>query len=82
MLERQWQKDMAQFRRAARDRRKMIDAGWEYVGENGGRLWELSRGSRLGSRITDAMVAKDGLGIWVRVSGAALTSHTDAPKET
>lgn len=35
------------YRRHARE---MARAGWEYVGEGGGHLWQLVRGSRRGQR--------------------------------
>ena len=53
-----------QYRREVRAMRK---AGWEYVGEGGGSLWELVRGYRLGHQIVAAKVACDGLGVWVKI---------------
>lgn len=50
-----------------REERSMLRAGWERVGEGGGRLWELVRGGRFGSRIVDARVAEDGVSLWVRI---------------
>lgn len=60
-----------------RDRRDMIRQGWEYVGEGGGRLWELYRGGRSGHRIVEAKVARDGMGIWVLIEdhSAELTAR-------
>ena len=50
-----------------REHREMLRAGWEYVGERGGDLWELYRGKRVGYKIIDAKAAIDGLGIWVKI---------------
>jgi hypothetical protein len=54
-------------RKVRRQRRDMIRLRWEYVGENGGRLWELYRDCRYDHRIVDAIVAEDGMGFWVKV---------------
>jgi hypothetical protein len=53
--------------RTRRFHRKMTALGYEEVGENGGRLWEIRRGWRVGSRIVDAVVAPHGLSIYVRI---------------
>lgn len=50
-----------------REQRRRLHDGWEYVGEGGGSLWELKRGVRLSHRITDAAVAVDGKGVWVKI---------------
>ena len=55
------------YRRHARE---MARAGWEYVGEGGGHLWQLVRGSRRGQRIVAATPALDGLGVWVLIMPA------------
>jgi hypothetical protein len=49
-----------------RDHRDMPKAGWEYVGEGGGKLWELNRGYRIGHRIAEVKIAADGVGVWVK----------------
>jgi hypothetical protein len=54
-----------------REQRKMKALGWEYVGEGGGKLWELYRGGRVGHRIVGAAVDITGLGIWVLVKEGA-----------
>jgi hypothetical protein len=41
--------------------------GFERVGENGGRLWELYRGRRLGQKIVACEIDPDGLAVWVKV---------------
>lgn len=70
MLEKQWQKQAVAIRR---DRRTHERDGWEYLGEGGGRIWELVRGSRMGHRIVAAEVAADGLGVWVKVEDPRTT---------
>jgi hypothetical protein len=57
--------------RVRRDRRDMLRTGWEYVGEGGGMLWELYRGSRMGQVITDVRIAADGLGVWIKTAKRA-----------
>jgi len=57
--------------RARRDRRDMLRAGWEFVGESGGKLWELYRGGRVGQVITDVRIAADGLGVWIKTANRA-----------
>ena len=52
------------IRREARDLPKQ---GWERVAENGGRLWELTRGARWGKVITDVRIAADGKSLWIKV---------------
>jgi hypothetical protein len=64
VLNTQWQKDA---RRIRTDRRDMERAGWEYVGEGGGKLWELERGYRIGYQIVDVRIAATGRGLWVRI---------------
>lgn len=64
MIGTSWQKAVLAARR---ERRDMEKAGWEYLGEGGGKIWELVRGSRVGKRIVEAKVAIDGHGVWVLV---------------
>lgn len=52
--------------RYRRDHRDMRAAGWEYIDERGGRLWQLHRGFRIGHRITDVRISADGLGLWIK----------------
>jgi len=54
--------------REARDMRK---AGWEFVDEQGGSLWEIHRGCRFGQRIVEAKPSWNGMGIWVRIEKPA-----------
>lgn len=56
--------------RVRRDKRDMEADGWEFVGERGGNLWELYRGSRIGFVITDVRISADGLGLWIKTSDA------------
>lgn len=62
---------VTQFTRRAllvrRERREMTGAGWEFVGEGGGRLWELNRGARQDQRIVDVQIAACGKGVWVMI---------------
>lgn len=51
------------FRRQKRD---LLAKGFEFVPE-GGALWELHRGCRIGHRITDAVIAADGKSLYVKV---------------
>lgn len=64
MLNTEWQKRVIAGRRDIRDRER---DGWEYVGEGGGKLWELNRGCRAGHKITEVAIAADGLGVWVKI---------------
>jgi len=45
----------------------MTARGYEEVGENGGKLWEIMRGGRVGSQIVDAVVAPHGLSVYVKI---------------
>lgn len=54
-----------------RDRRDMIAAGWEFVGEGGGKLWELYRGYRYTHRISDVRIAADGKALWIKTKESA-----------
>ena len=56
-------KSALRYRRDVRDR---VADGWEYVGEGGGRLWELERGCRWRHRITDVRIAADGKALWIK----------------
>lgn len=49
-----------------RDRRDRMKQGYEYLGEGGGKIWELYRGCRYDHVITDAIIAADGKGVWVK----------------
>jgi hypothetical protein len=64
MIGTQWMKDSLAARREARD---MTKAGWEWIGEGGGKLWELYRGWRTDQHIVDAKVSYSGLGVWVKI---------------
>lgn len=61
---------MTKFARAAlavrKDCRDRERAGYEFVGEGGGRLWELERGRRIGHRIVEVHISACGRGLWVK----------------
>lgn len=65
MIGTEFQKQVLACRRDRRDRTR---DGWEYVGEGGGMLWELYRGSRTRQRIVDVAIAVDGLGLWIKTA--------------
>ena len=50
-----------------RERRKLLAAGYEEVGEGGGKLWELERGWRYGYRIVDVKIAPEGRSLFVLI---------------
>lgn len=52
---------------ARKQKRDMLAKGYEEVGEGGGLLWELERGSRIGHKIIDAVVAVHGRSVYVKV---------------
>jgi len=57
----------------------MKNDGWEYVGENGGPLWELVRGDRWDHVITDVMISRCGKGLWVKAQPKS--RHQDQPSQ-
>jgi hypothetical protein len=58
--------------RLRRDKRDMAKAGWEFVGERGGDLWELYRGGRGRHRIVDVRIAACGRALWIKTEETAL----------
>lgn len=44
------------------------DEGFEDLGERGGNLWQIYRGSRCGQIIHEARVAPDGMSVFVRIA--------------
>lgn len=62
-----------------RERRDMLKAGWEFVGEDGGNLWQLYRGGRYRERIYDVKIAACGMALWIKTCPIeqcdALTKH-------
>lgn len=50
--------------------KNMLSKGYEEVGEDGGKLWELYRGYRTAYRITDAIVAPLGRSVFVKIESA------------
>lgn len=54
-----------------RDERRMRAAGYVRVGEGGGDLWQLHRGSRVGHVITDVKIAADQISVWVKIEAQA-----------
>lgn len=51
-----------------KDIRDMERDGWEFVGEGGGRLWELERGGRWDHIIVDVQIAASGKGVWIKTA--------------
>lgn len=64
MIGTQFQKDVLAARREIRD---MERAGYERLGEGGGKIWELVRGGRIGHEIIDVKIAYDKTSVWVKV---------------
>lgn len=58
-----------------RERRDMAKAGWEFVGEDGGKLWELEREGRYTHRIADVKIAACGKALWVKIEPRASPEH-------
>lgn len=56
--------------RVKRDRRDRLADGWEYIGEGGGKLWELHRGYRIPHRITAVEIAACGKALWIKTEEA------------
>lgn len=50
-----------------REKRDYEKRGWERVGENGGKLWELHRGYRYNHKIVDVAISVDGRSLWVKI---------------
>jgi hypothetical protein len=57
------------YRRAVR---KLRLAGFEEVGEGGGRLWELHRGARTDHVITDVRIGPDRKTVWIKTAKVAI----------
>ena len=55
------------YRRQERD---LKAKGWEPVGDNGGKLWELNRGYRMSHRIVDVKIGACGKRLWVKIERA------------
>lgn len=43
----------------------METQGYEKIGENGGNLWELTRGRRFNHVIKDVKISIDGKSLWI-----------------
>lgn len=52
--------------RTRREMRDMSDAGWLYVCEGGGPLWELYRGARGHEVISHVQIAACGKALWIK----------------
>jgi hypothetical protein len=65
MLESATSKRIIAVRRDIRNRKR---DGYEYLGEGGGKIWELYRGCRYNHVITEAIIAVDGKGVWVKTA--------------
>jgi hypothetical protein len=48
-------------------RRAMERRGFERVGENGGRIWELHRGLRTHHKIVACEIDPDGRELWIKI---------------
>lgn len=53
--------------RCRRSRRALLAAGFEEIGENGGRLWQLYRGARQDHRIVAVVIAPEGKSLFVKI---------------
>lgn len=51
-----------------RERRNLINDGFEEIDERGGKLWQLHRGCRIGHVITDVRIAPDGRRLFIKTS--------------
>lgn len=54
--------------RCRRERRRLASDGWQEVNENGGILWQLNRGTRLGHVITDVQIAPERRTIFIKTA--------------
>lgn len=57
--------------RCRRERRGLELAGYEEIGERGGKLWELHRGKRIGYVITDVKIAPEGRSLFIKTMDTA-----------
>lgn len=57
-------KRILKYRRHVRDMKK---TGWEKVGDNGSRLWELDCGGRVGQVILDCQISLCKKYLWVKI---------------
>lgn len=64
MIVTEWTRECLHYRRTVK---KWLAEGYEQVGECGGNLWQLYRGSRQHCRIIDARVAPDGMSVYVKI---------------
>lgn len=63
--------------RCRRIRRQLIGDGFEEIGENGGNLWELRRGGRVGQTISEVKIAPEGTSLFIKTSLQNGTNHVD-----
>lgn len=56
--------------RVRRERRRLEAEGWQEVGEGGGRLWQLHRGSLIDHIITDVCIGPTGKTIFIKTAPA------------
>ena len=49
-----------------RDHRDRLAAGWEFLSEGGGKLWELHRGGRYEHHISDVAISACGKAVWFK----------------
>lgn len=49
-----------------RQRRDLLKEGYEFLGEGGGKIWQLNRGARWDHQIVDAIISECGKGVYVK----------------
>ena len=59
-----------------REVQRLIAAGYEEVGEGGGKLWQLHRGSRQDHEITEVVIGPDKKSLWIKTQKLVPTRHT------
>ena len=52
--------------RCRRIRKELIAQGYEEVSENGGKLWELHRGNRIGHEISDVEIGPEKKSLFIK----------------
>ena len=56
-----------------RERKRLFAEGYEEIGENGGRLWELYRGFRIGYVITEVVIGPDGCSLFIKTRDTTIS---------
>lgn len=60
-----WTRRALHYRRTVKQWRA---EGFEDLGEDGGNLWEIYRGGRVGQTIKEVRIAPNGMSVFVRVA--------------